>query len=468
MRFRPDFHPTLTSHQREHLDITAKKSMQDLLQVASTIAPASPRLRLEMLPPLQGNPDVQSICASVTLQASLEDIEAIMASRVANTSEIQAFAKSVETHVKASAILLTLGPSMTVNWAMIESQSSLMRHRDFVYLQRRERTVVDGSETWVSVTHSVKIDGCPALEQLELVRGGLYASGYVFSAHPTNGTVKATYILSVDFKGRTPHAWSQSTLKHWCSALGRMAEFFDARHLGRLSSYVRSDMEIKSSKNVAYCNVCGGDFYAWSKKDNCRVCGEVVCPRCTEKKEVTLPAGVMKLPMCTVCLHSKFSPEKLSPLLRLSRASQWQEERSLPPRAERWSQARLSPEMGDFTVHRRPSQRVVYEHQSRSHDAPVEMGDFTVQRRSSQRVLDERQGGENNAPVDMGDFTVQRRQSQPVNGSVGLPMDRAASYRQSRQRSQVDRASFEEMQRVCQPRLSFEADGDVDLFDKVF
>ncbi|EQC27681.1 hypothetical protein, variant [Saprolegnia diclina VS20] len=422
MRFRPDFYPSVSPSQHEHLRLLAKKSVTDLLQVAAAYDGSGARTRFEMLPPLHGNPDVQSICGTVTLQASLEDIEAIMQCHVANTAESQAFAKTVETHVKASALLLQLSPSMTINWAMIESQSSVMRHRDFVYVQCREHKVIDGVDTWVSCTHSVKIDGCPPLdESLELVRGGLYASGYVFSAHPTEGIVRATYVLSVDFKGRTPHAWTSTTLKNWCHALSRMQSFFDARHVGRLSSYVRSDMEVKSVKDVAYCHVCGGDFFAWTKKDNCRICGEVVCPSCTEKKDVALPSGVRKLAMCTVCLHSKFEPEKLSPRLRQSRSWPDEQYNARPPRPQRWSTARVSADA-------------------------LDIGDFTVPRSRSLVV---------HPPIE----------PEPV--VVVATKERATSHRRSHQRS-MDRASFEEMQRVCQPRLSFEADGDVDLFDKVF
>ncbi|OQS00132.1 hypothetical protein THRCLA_06201 [Thraustotheca clavata] len=436
MRFRPNFRPEVTREQQEHLVCTAKKSVSDLLQVATTYEATGTKLKFSLLPPLHGNPDVQSICGTTILQASLDDIKTIMQCLVADSSESEAFAKKVETHVKASAILLQLSRTMTINWAMIESQSSVMRHRDFVYLQSREHRLVDGVETWVSCTHSVNIDGCPPLEDLELVRGGLYSSGYVFTPHPTNGTVKATYVLSVDFKGKTPHAWTQSTLKNWCQALTRMQEFFDARHVGRLSQYVLSDMEVKSSRNVQYCHVCGGDFYTWTKKDNCRICGEVVCPKCTEKKDVALPMGVMKLAMCTVCLHTNFDPDKLSPRLRLSRASRFREEpnqvdnpQPLPPRPQRWSQVHLARANNDTGI--------------------VDIGDFTVPRQAPQRAV----------PLVL---------PEPVSETKpASPMVRTSSQRRSRQKS-VDHVSFMEMKRVCQPRLSFEADCDVDIFDKVF
>ncbi|KAF0700230.1 Aste57867_9239 [Aphanomyces stellatus] len=329
MAINPGFRPKVSVAQVDKLRVVVKRSMEELLQMvtacetspAAAVDPATKRkVQYTSMPPKTTNEDVMTYCVSTTLHASLGDIQDIMLSRISRTDESHAFAKATETHVKGSKLLMKIDDTLTLNWAMIHSMSAVMRDRDFVYVQSRQQREWYGRPTWISCTHSVSIDGVAPLDTsvYDVVRGGVYSSGYVFMEQPDQ-SVHAIYVLQVDFKGASPHWMAQSTLQNWGNALERMATFFESRQLGRISDFILSDMQVKSFRAGMHCRVCAKDpttIGILSKPDNCRICGEVVCGRCVQKKEVMLKHGPVRLSMCHACLESSLTPECFSPTLR--------------------------------------------------------------------------------------------------------------------------------------------------------
>ncbi|ETW02889.1 hypothetical protein H310_05356 [Aphanomyces invadans] len=320
MAINPGFRPKVSLAQADQLRAVCKRSMQELLQMASACdAPDSRALHYTTMPPKTTNEDVMTLCVSATLHASLDDIQDIMLSRISRTRDSHEFAKATETHVKGSQLLMKINENLTLNWAMIESMSAVMRDRDFVYVQSREFRTINGRPTWISCTNSVAIDGAPPLDTsvYDIVRGGIYSSGYVFTEQPDH-SVHAVYVLQVDFKGKSPRFMAKSTLKNWGNALGRIQAFFESRQLGRISDFILSDLQVKNYRLGMECHVCGADSFGilGKKPDNCRICGEVVCARCVEKKPVPLKHGPVNLSLCRACLDTSLSPECFSPTIR--------------------------------------------------------------------------------------------------------------------------------------------------------
>ncbi|EQC40024.1 hypothetical protein SDRG_02683 [Saprolegnia diclina VS20] len=52
------------------------------------------------------------------------------------------------------------------------------------------------------------------------------------------------------------------------------------------------------------CLVCARDFTLWRKKHTCRMCGDVVCSRCSMHKRVDLPLIENKFRVCTCCFFA--------------------------------------------------------------------------------------------------------------------------------------------------------------------
>ncbi|RQM19688.1 hypothetical protein B5M09_008701 [Aphanomyces astaci] len=323
LAINPGFRPKVSLTQADQLRVVCKRSMQELLHMAAACNPPDNRraLHYTTMPPKSTNEDVMTLCVSATLHASLDDIQDIMLSRISRTKDSHEFAKATETHVRGSQLLMKINDNLTLNWAMIESMSAVMRDRDFVYVQSRELRTVNDRPTWISCTHSVTLDGAPPLDTsvYDIVRGGIYASGYVFTELPDRGGVHATYVLQVDFKGRSRPFMAHSTLKNWGNALGRMQSFFESRQLGRISDFILSDLQVKNYRLGMECHVCGADsfgFLGGRTPDNCRMCGEIVCARCVEKKAVPLKHGPVMLSLCRTCLGTPLAPECFSPTLR--------------------------------------------------------------------------------------------------------------------------------------------------------
>ncbi|KAH9111536.1 hypothetical protein AeMF1_013965 [Aphanomyces euteiches] len=320
MAINPGFRPQVSLAQAEQIRTVCKRSMQELLSMAAACDTSDRKLHYTYMPPRTSSEAAMTLCVSTTLYASLQDIQDIMQSRISRTNEAREFAKAVETHVKGSRLLMKISDNIALNWAVIESMSSVMRDRDFVYVQAREyrEDLPHGRPTWISCTHSIKVDGVPPLDTsvYDVIRGGIYSSGYVFTEMPDSLGVHAVFCLQVDFKGQSPHVICQSTLKNWANALGRMRLFFERRQLGLLSDLILSDIQVKNYRTGMQCHVCAEPFGMLGKPDNCRICGEVVCSRCVEKKEVPLKNGPTKLSMCVDCLNSSMQPESFSPTLR--------------------------------------------------------------------------------------------------------------------------------------------------------
>jgi hypothetical protein len=52
------------------------------------------------------------------------------------------------------------------------------------------------------------------------------------------------------------------------------------------------------------CLVCAREFNMFRKKHNCRMCGEVVCGRCSMHKRVDLPVVENKFRICSCCFFT--------------------------------------------------------------------------------------------------------------------------------------------------------------------
>ncbi|RHZ28861.1 hypothetical protein DYB37_000495 [Aphanomyces astaci] len=201
--------------------------------------------------------------------------------------------------------------SLTVNWMALQSSKAHLPHRDYVFLKygdcfgRESSLDADphgsGSNSFVgaSIWESIEFDGCgPLPESQNVVRLKFRRCGFVIEESLTNDSLKVSFYLSESHPGRS----SVSNLtKSWMTKLllcvSEISATLMTKHLSEQTLLARHEF----TKDGHCCFICLTKFSLMRRKHHCRVCGDVVCGKCSQIKSVRQNGVNKDVRICLQC-----------------------------------------------------------------------------------------------------------------------------------------------------------------------
>ncbi|CAK4613723.1 hypothetical protein LEN26_000411 [Aphanomyces euteiches] len=200
--------------------------------------------------------------------------------------------------------------SLTVNWMALQSSKPHLPHRDYVFLKygdcfgRDSSMDADfqggaGSYVGASIWESIEFDGCgPLPESQNVVRLKFRRCGFVIEDSATNDSLKVSFYLSESHPGRS--AVSNLT-KAWMTKLlmcvSEISSTLMTKHLSEQTLLARHEF----TKDGHCCFICLVKFSMLRRKHHCRVCGDVVCGKCSQMKSVRQNGVNRDVRICLQC-----------------------------------------------------------------------------------------------------------------------------------------------------------------------
>lgn len=204
--------------------------------------------------------------------------------------------------------------SLSIGWTALQAAKPHLPHRDYVFLRyadvfekhgdHAQSYHSNGTGLYVgaSIWESVELDGCdplPASQNVARMRmrrcgvvveetnaaEGLRISFYFSEAHPGRAAVSAI-----------TKAWMTKVVS--CAA--DIANVVIARALAT-QPVLRKDQFVKDGVN---CFICIKAFSMFRRKHHCRVCGDVVCSKCSEVKNLKQGGTSKEIRVCMQCRNS--------------------------------------------------------------------------------------------------------------------------------------------------------------------
>ncbi|OQS05045.1 hypothetical protein THRCLA_02779 [Thraustotheca clavata] len=307
--------PHMSVHEKEFFQSVARKSCTKVIYYArrhggpvAWIPLTSSKARVQVFRgKIPGDSTRLSYyCAVTYIKATLEDVAAVFATD--STEKYRKFAKVFAPDYLDCANLCNLVVPTEENpmhyigmkWHAIESPTLFARPRDFCILECQDEFVdrKTGRRGWVSSMHSVSSSNCPNMEgSLQLIRGSIYRSGYVFIESAEDPTMlEVVHVLQADMKGNIPNYIVSQIMKRRVVQLGRFESYFQRKHLTQ-NGFAES---LVAKRESPECSVCQHRFHFSLEKHNCRKCGQVVCRKCSSVWK-TFELDKQNLRICTRC-----------------------------------------------------------------------------------------------------------------------------------------------------------------------
>ncbi|DBA01436.1 TPA: LOW QUALITY PROTEIN: hypothetical protein N0F65_007333 [Lagenidium giganteum] len=193
---------------------------------------------------------------------------------------------------------------VSVKYAAFEAPASLMRNRDYTYLECQDTFMhQSGRRGWVLSMHSIKLPTCPDVDGY--VRGSMYHSGYVFIESSRPGYMDVMHSLQLNFKGknRLPRFMLQAALKRRVLSVVRISREIQVTRMSQQTLLKKQELVPKNMRTL--CVNCSRKFTLFIRKTRCRVCGEVVCQSCAPQMDWEAPDGseIKKTRICLRCCN---------------------------------------------------------------------------------------------------------------------------------------------------------------------
>ncbi|RHY24394.1 hypothetical protein DYB32_008872, partial [Aphanomyces invadans] len=166
---------------------------------------------------------------------------------------------------------------------------------------------LDGKHGWTRAFKSVNLSCCPDLQNsLGLVRGIHHRSGYCFLQSSRPGYLQVSQLIQADLRGKMADVLVDVGMKRRCRIIKGMDMFLRQKRLSQGTFLHEAELVPKESRSK--CFVCQRKFGAFSKKGQCRKCGEVVCRRCSQMWDIRIAGNVIKRRVCTACSCDNMEP----------------------------------------------------------------------------------------------------------------------------------------------------------------
>lgn len=254
--------------------------------------------------------------------------------------------------------------SLSVNWMALQSSKPHLPHRDYVFLRYGdafEKNVEhgmgnSGSGLFIgaSIWESIELDGCAPLPSSQnVVRLRFRRCGIVVE-EISQEELKISFFLSEAHPGRASvSTLTRSWMTKMVSCVSEIGNVFVARALA--SQVILSKKEFV--KDGTSCFLCVKNFSVLRRKHHCRVCGDVVCGKCSEMKSLKQGGLNKEVRICYQCKsHSATSlggsggSDSKPPATSrsVSAQSQYNRERSQQDQAHQYSASMPSHQKQSF------------------------------------------------------------------------------------------------------------------------
>ncbi|KAH9168640.1 hypothetical protein AeNC1_017885 [Aphanomyces euteiches] len=192
-----------------------------------------------------------------------------------------------------------------VSWIHHRSplQGRIVRHRDLCTVQHLEDIEIDGKKAWLGAYKSVVLPACPDFQKkYGVIRAEFIHFGFIYMETDRPCILRE---------------WRHDT---WY-AMNAMQNNIYAHRLSRVSYVASASYVNKYSRSK--CDVCLKKFGTFSRRSNCRRCGEVVCSKvCSAKYKVMMSNVLIDIRVCSHCIPGPNEADNKTRLSALNKTQQ--------------------------------------------------------------------------------------------------------------------------------------------------
>lgn len=204
--------------------------------------------------------------------------------------------------------------SLSVNWMALQASKPNLPHRDYVFLRYGdvfEKTAEHGSlyqsngsglYVGASIWESIELDGCEPLPASQnVVRLRMRRCGLVVEETSHSDSVRVSLYLSEAHQGRAAvSTLTRSWMTKVVSCVAQLPNVLLTRALAQQSLLDKSQF----TKDGPQCVLCSKAFTVLRRKHHCRVCGDVVCSKCSETRSLRQGGVNRDVRVCQQCRQS--------------------------------------------------------------------------------------------------------------------------------------------------------------------
>ncbi|CAK4381155.1 unnamed protein product [Aphanomyces euteiches] len=283
--------PPLSPDKIEELRAIGYKAQHDLLEYTKlTGGPVEWTLRtnddkVQVYTAREGN--LPLFLGTTEIESSLDEVRAIFTAPT--TSDVRRVDAAYFPDVLDEVRLYTLSTPTedrphhlsSVSWTVMRSplQGLIVRYRDFCSIEHLEDAEIDGKKAWIRACKSIVIPACPDLEKkYGIIRAEFIHSGFIYMEIDKPGILRVTELEHFSPNGRVTGdvigaMLMTSFAESQYNSMNSMQTNVYAHRLCKVSYLPPSDLVGKHTRTK--CAVCLKKFGTFSRKTNCRRCGEV-------------------------------------------------------------------------------------------------------------------------------------------------------------------------------------------------
>ncbi|OQR90840.1 cleavage induced hypothetical protein [Thraustotheca clavata] len=208
--------------------------------------------------------------------------------------------------------------SLSVNWMALQSSKPHLPHRDYVFLKYGDcfsrssdqfrQSMDDGTGNnyvGASIWESIEFDGCgPLPESQNVVRLKFRRCGFVFEESQAMDSLRVSFFLSESHPGRgSVSNLTKSWMTKMLMCIGDISGTLITKHLSEQTLLTKNEF----SKDGHCCFICMTKFTMLRRKHHCRICGDVVCGKCSQMKTVRQNGNNKEVRICLQCTSASSS-----------------------------------------------------------------------------------------------------------------------------------------------------------------
>ncbi|TMW67817.1 hypothetical protein Poli38472_007489 [Pythium oligandrum] len=299
--------PPLTEEQKEEFIYEANNAYAELfhsVQVARTKT-SSGGTHLEGVSEETGS--TVWLCTTTTLHGTLEEVAELYLS--SDCHFILDFAQSKRLYELESPSETHPLRCTAVRWSRWTAIASVIRDRDFVYLECMDsfEDQTTGNRGWARVSKSIELDSCPPSKKPDGPRRGeLLVSGKILRETGRPGVLEAITLVNVDVKRVVPGWVRKTALKT------RKLNALNMNHLLKIRRLLKAKTATGKQKSALLrgprsdidrrtCYGCREHISRWKRVYTCRECSEVICPQCAAISYYDSTFHELKNRICVDC-----------------------------------------------------------------------------------------------------------------------------------------------------------------------
>ncbi|KAG9406455.1 hypothetical protein AC1031_002774 [Aphanomyces cochlioides] len=186
--------------------------------------------------------------------------------------------------------------AVTINWLLLSSplRGIIVKNRDWCYVEHQQDVIIDGKKAWLRAMKHVAV--CPDLEaKYGIIRGQANLAGFIYMETDRPGILQVLELHHDDLRGQIDMSMmgdfmTAKTGEIKYHSMNMMQTNLISHRLSRLDFLSEQSTVPKHSRSK--CRVCLRKFGTFSRKSNCRRCGEVVCSKTCSAMWTLIKGGI--------------------------------------------------------------------------------------------------------------------------------------------------------------------------------